>query len=160
MAALRCDLARKLGAVVALVVLCCATASAQTIYEDVAAISAKYSGERGVMSMACDGGLKLRAVRMMLRKEFGEEFANNIEAFVIIAPKSASAECLDKIRADITAITAEMRQIDVSKQMKEGSEATGFVHLSAHGSQITDLLIVITAPHPSVIYLGGHFRKP
>ncbi len=149
---------RLLGIVVALVLMGSATASAQTIYNDMAALSSKYRSERGVMTMACDGGLKLHAVKMMLRKEYGEEFANKIEAFVIIAQKGASDECVARIADDIAPITSQLQPIDVSQRIKEGSQASGYVRLTTEQEHITDLLIVVTSPHPTIIYLGGRFN--
>lgn len=145
-----------IGALFAL--LAFAPASAQSTYKQVTTLITKYKGEKGVMAFAGDNGIKLQTVKMMLRKEFGEEFANNIKAFAIIFYKDASSECVSQIVSDASAITRNLREVDIKDRMKPNTKARGYIRLSEDKSKITDLVIVVEAPSPKLIYLGGDFK--
>ena len=144
--------------VMSLLVLFCTSASAQSMQNRIAAIVAKYKDTKGVMSMACDDGVKLNVVKSALRKKFGEEFANGIKTFAIIFYKDAAADSADKIVGDVGAITQNLQKVDIADRLKATTKASGYVLLSEDRQSITDLIIVVDAPAPTVIYLGGRFK--
>ena len=149
---------KRIVAMLSLLALFCATASAQSVRRQVTSLSAKYKNEKGVISMICDSGIALGSVKMMLRKGFGRAFADNITAFAIIYYKDAHTSTRTRLASDIDAITTKMQPIDVKEKMKGKGDADGFIRLTESGEYITDLLILSTSPHPSLIYIEGRFK--
>ena len=131
--------------------------TSHTVRKQVSALLAKHKDEKGVMAMESDGGVKLQAVKMMLRKEFGQEFSDAVKAFAIIFYKDASAENVGKIVGGINQITKPLREINIQDRMKKGERARGYVRLSDNQQKITDLMIVVQAPSPKLIYISGEF---
>ena len=127
------------------------------VRKQVSAVLAKYGDERGVLAMECDGGVKLNTVKMMLRKQFGSEFVDAVRAFAIMLYNDASSECREGIIGDVGRITSALREIDITDQMKKGEVARGYVPISESGKKITNLLIVVAAPKPKLIYIEGEF---
>ena len=151
------------GLFVVLALLSCAVVSAQnglgdSIYEQVAAISEKYKNEKGVKCFEAKGGVKLQTVKLMLRKEFGREFVDNIKFFVALFYEDAQPEVVEKILADIAQVTKTMQCVNIGTELKPGSEGLGYVRLSEDGQALTDLLIVSEAPSPKFVYFGGRFK--
>ena len=128
-----------------------------TIYKQVTALQSKHKGEKGVLSWACHDGLGLQTVKTMLRKEFGAEFTNAIKSFAILIYKDSSVENRSKIVSDISQITSILQEINIKDKMKKGERARGYVRLADGGKKISDLLIVVEAPAPKLIYIGGDF---
>ena len=149
---------RILSITLSLFVLFCTSVSAQNVRNRVESLSAKYKDEKGVMCMTCDDGVQLKAVRAILRKEFGEEFANGVEAFTIIFYKDAVAENSNKIVGEIGEITQTLQEVDITNKLKANTKASGYIRLSEDKQSITDLIIVVDAPSPKLIYLGGKFK--
>lgn len=132
--------------------------TSESIRKQVTTLVKSYEGEKGVMAVASEDGFMLQTIKMMLRKQFGKEFAEAIKAFAIISYEKASAEVANKIVAEIGQIVAPLKKIDVSDKMTKGETAEGYVLLSEGGKEVNDLLIVISAPTPSMIYIGGEFN--
>lgn len=128
-----------------------------TVCKQVSSLIAKHKNNKGVMSWSCDGGIGLQSVRLMLRKEFDRNFTDAITNFAIIIYKDASTDNATKIVGDIARITSALQEIDIRDKMKKGEEAHGYVRLTENGKTITDLLIVVEAPSPKLIYIGGEF---
>ena len=141
--------------------LSCSLVSAQSgsnsVRKQVFALVSKYEREKGVLAMSCEDGFKLQTVKMMLRKEFGSEFTDNIKAFAIIIYKDAPAETTRKILSDISGTTDSLQEIDIKDKMKKGEVARGYIRLSADKAKITDLIIVVQSPSPKLIYICGEF---
>lgn len=141
--------------------LSCSPASAQsgsnTVRKQVFALTSKYANEKGVLAMSCEEGVKLQTVKMMLRKEFGSDFANAIKAFAIAIYKDAPTDTRNKIVGEIAGITDSLQEIDIKDKMKKGEVARGYIRQSGDKSKITDLLIVVQAPSPKLIYICGEF---
>jgi hypothetical protein len=151
---------RRLAVIAMLLSLFCPPAVAQSnntsaLYNQVTALHSKHKDKKGVLAWACDSGLALQSVKMMIRKEFGTEFTNAINSFAILLYKDAAAEDMEKIVGDIALITKSLREIDITEKMKSGEKARGFVRLSGGDEKITDFLIVVEAPAPKLIYIGG-----
>jgi hypothetical protein len=127
------------------------------IRKEVSALLTKYKGEKGVKAMECNGGAMLQTVKLMLRKQFGEEAANTIHAFAIMLYEDAPSECVGRIVGDIAHITKMLQEVDISDRMKNGERARGYVRLSESGKKITNLIIVVAAPKPKLIYIEGDF---
>ena len=132
--------------------------SLPTIYNQIVTLSDRYKSEKGIKMMVCHDGFKLQTVKMMLRKEFGKEFVDNIKAFAIIFYKEANSEVGEKIVAEIGEITAPLRNINIDAQLRPGAKGTGYVRLSEDEQLVTDLLIVTELPTPKLIYFGGNFK--
>ena len=141
--------------------LSCSPASAQngsnTVRKQVFALTSKYANEKGVLAMSCEEGVKLQTVKMMLRKEFGSEFANATKAFAIVIYKDAPTATTNKIVSDVANITNTLQEIDIKDKMKKGEVARGYIRLSRDKSKITDLIIVVQSPSPKLIYICGDF---
>ena len=153
---------RRVVVLCSLLLLCCPIVSAQSndahaVRKQVSTLLAKYGDEKGVLAMECDGGVKLQTVKMMLRKEFGSEFVDAVRAFAIMLYQDASSECKGRIVGDIGRITQSLQEIDVAARMKKGDEARGYVRVSESGKKITNLVIVVAAPKPKLIYIEGEF---
>lgn len=153
---------RRVAVLLLALMLFCPLVSAQTtgshsISEQVLAVLNRYKDEKGILAMESDGGVKLQAVKLILRKEFGSEFANAATAFAIIFYKDASTECANKIVSEIGQITRSLREIDVSGQLKRGERARGYIRLSNNKSNVTDLIIHVHTPSPKLIYIKGSF---
>ena len=147
---------------IAQVVLLTGSLSAQadespTIYQQIENLAESYKGEPGVASMVCNGGFKLQTVKMMLRKEFGKEFVDNIKAFAIIFYKDAKGDVAEKIVSQVGQIAAPLRSVNIDAQLKKGATGVGYVNLSDDGKVLTDLLIVMESPSPKLIYFRGNF---
>lgn len=150
---------KRFGVVISLLLLFCASVSAQNMQNQIAAIVAKYKDTKGVMSMACNDGVKLNIVKSMLRKEFGEEFANGIKTFAIIYYKGAQRENATRIVGDVKLLTQSLQKINIDNKFKKpNTKASGYILLSKDRQSITDLIVVIDAPSPTVIYIGGKFK--
>ena len=148
---------------IAQVVLLVANLSAQeksqpTIYQQIEHLAENYNGKQGVKMMVCNGGIKLQTVKMMLRKEFGKEFVDNIQEFAVLFYKEVQNDVADKITTELQQIATPLHKVDISKQLKSGTEGYGYVRLSEDGKTITDLLIVIKSPARRFIYFGGNFQ--
>ena len=142
---------------------CIASVSAQdkmsnSIFEQLAAISDRYKSETSINGFAAKGGIKLQTVKLMLRKEFGREFVDNIKFFVALFYEDAQPEVVEKILADIAQVTKTMQCVNIGTELKPGSEGLGYVRLSEDGQALTDLLIVSEAPSPKFVYFGGRFK--
>ena len=151
------------GLFVVLALLRCAVVSAQnetgnSVYEQVAAISERYKNAKGVKSFEAQDGFKLQTVKLMLRKEFGREFVDNIKTFVVVFYKDAKADVVEKIVADIEQIAATLQSVNIDSQLKPGGKAQGYVRLSENGEVLTDLLVVTEKPSPKFVYFGGRFK--
>ena len=148
--------------VVLFVVLCLPLSaqgvSSNSIHEQVTALSEKYKGERGVKSLVATDGFKLQSVKMMLRKEFGKEFVDNIKMFAIMFYKEANSEVAKRIVSDVEQIVAPLRNIDINNQLRPGAKGQGYVRLLDDEKRLTDLLIVMEYPSPRLIYFGGDFQ--
>lgn len=127
------------------------------IYGQVTALQSKHKSEKGVLSWACHDGIGLQTVKTMLRKEFGAEFTNAIKSFAILIFKDSSAENASKIVGDISLITNTLQEINIKDKMKKGEQARGYIRFAEGGKKISDLLIVVEAPAPKLIYIGGEF---
>lgn len=148
---------------IAQVVLLVGTLSAQeksapSIYHQIESLAERYSGEQSVKAMVCNGGFKLQTVKVMLRKEFGKEFVDNIREFAVLFYKEAQSDVADKIAADLQQIAEPLHKVDISNQLKSETVGDGYVRLSEDGESITDLLIVIKSPARRLIYFGGNFK--
>lgn len=109
--------------------------------------------------MACEDGFKLRAAKSILRRDFGQEFADNVEAFAILVYKDATAELADMINADIGLITNTLLNVDIKDRIKkEGAEAIGYVKLTDDKQFVTDIVVLFKKPAPMLIYVGGKFK--
>ena len=142
--------------------LFCLPVSAQSsdsnaVRKQVFALVSKYANEKGVLAMSCEDGIKLQTVKMMLRKEFGSEFANATKAFAIVIYKDAPTATTNKIVSDIGTITDALQEIDIKDKMKKGEVARGYIRLSGDKSKITNLIIVVQSPSPKLIYICGDF---
>ena len=154
---------RRVMVVVALLLLFCANVSAQSkqldsVYEQVATIVEKYKGEKGVKVFVAQDGFKLQTVKMMLRKEFGKEFVDNIKKFAVVFYKDAKSEVAERIVADIEQIATTLLGVNISNQIKPGAKGQGYICLSENKQRLTDLLIVMDAPSPKFIYFEGDFK--
>ena len=154
----------KLRIVALLLLLLCVAASAQSkccgsIYEQMAAIAEKYKGEKGVKSFIAKDGFKLQTVKMMLRKEFGKEFVDNIKEFVILFYNDSKGDVSKRIVADVEQIATSLLNVDISTQLKPGAKGRGYVRFSESKERLTDMLIVMEAPLPRAIYFGGNFKS-
>ena len=152
----------RLAALALLLSLLCSPVVAQnngstTVRKQVMTLLNKHKNGKGVLSWSCDGGIGLQSVRLMLRKEFDRSFTDNITSFAIILYKDASTEKATQIVGDIARITSSLREIDIKDKMKKGEVAHGYVRLIEDGKKISDLLIVVEAPSPKLIYIGGEF---
>ena len=139
------------------------TASAQSdtsgsVYEQVTAIVERYQGEKGVKAFIARDGFKLQTVKMMLRKEFGKEFVDNIKTFAILFYKEAERNLSEKIVADTEHVATTLHNIDISKQLRPGAKGEGYIRLSQNEQRLTDLLIIMKSPSPRLIYFGGEFK--
>ena len=139
------------------------TASAQSdtsgsVYEQVTAIVERYQGEKGVKAFIARDGFKLQTVKMMLRKEFGKEFVDNIKTFAILFYKEAERNLSEKIVADTERVATTLHNIDISKQLRPGAKGEGYIRLSQNEQRLTDLLIIMKSPSPRLIYFGGEFK--
>ena len=148
---------------VAQVVLLAGTLSAQeqsepSIYRQIEGLAERYSGSHGVKAMVCNGGFKLQTVKVMLRKEFGKEFVDNIHEFAIVFYKETRGGVAEKIEAELLQIVEPLHKVDIGDQLKSGEKGDGYVRLSEDGKSITDLLIVIKSPARRFIYFGGNFK--
>lgn len=149
--------------IVPVLLLLCIAASAQSrycgsIYEQVASMAEKYRDEKGVKSFVASDGLRLQTIKMMLRKEFGKEFVDNIKEFAIILYKDAHSEVVERIVADVEHITTPLQNVNIGTQLKPGAKGQGYIRLSANEQRLSDLLIVMDAPSPKLIYFGGNFE--
>ena len=139
------------------------TASAQSdtsgsVYEQVTAIVERYQGEKGVKAFIARDGFKLQTVKIMLRKEFGKEFVDNIKTFAILFYKEAERNLSEKIVADTERVATTLHNIDISKQLRPGAKGEGYIRLSQNEQRLTDLLIIMKSPSPRLIYFGGEFK--
>lgn len=139
------------------------TASAQSdtsgsVYEQVTVIVERYQGEKGVKAFIARDGFKLQTVKMMLRKEFGKEFVDNIKTFAILFYKEAERNLSEKIVADTERVATTLHNIDISKQLRPGAKGEGYIRLSQNEQRLTDLLIIMKSPSPRLIYFGGEFK--
>ena len=139
------------------------TASAQSdtsgsVYEQVTAIVERYQGEKGIKAFIALDGFKLQTVKMMLRKEFGKEFVDNIKTFAILFYKEAERNLSEKIVADTERVATTLHNIDISKQLRPGAKGEGYIRLSQNEQRLTDLLIIMKSPSPRLIYFGGEFK--
>ena len=142
---------------------CIASVSAQdkmsnSIFEQLAAISDRYKSETSINGFAAKGGIKLQTVKLMLRKEFGREFVDNIKFFVALFYEDAQPEVVEKILADIAQVAAALQSVNIDSQLRPGGEAQGYVRLSENGEVLTDLLLVTEKPSPKFVYFGGRFK--
>lgn len=128
-----------------------------TIYQQITVLANNYKAEKSVKSMVCDGGVMLKTVKMMLRKDFGKEFIDNINAFAIIVYKDAKKEVADRILREIEAIASPLQQINIDDKVRAGAKARGFVQLTDDKTKLTDLLIISETPAPKLIYFKGSF---
>ena len=139
------------------------TASAQSdtsgsVYEQVTVIVERYQGEKGVKAFIARDGFKLQTVKLMLRKEFGKEFVDNIKTFAILFYKEAERNLSEKIVADTERVATTLHNIDISKQLRPGAKGEGYIRLSQNEQRLTDLLIIMKSPSPRLIYFGGEFK--
>ena len=86
----------RLAVLALLLSLFCPSAVAQSnnssaIYNQVTALQAKHKGKKGVLAWACNSGLGLQSVKMMIRKEFGTEFTNALNSFAILLYQDAAS---------------------------------------------------------------------
>jgi hypothetical protein len=151
------------GVAVLMLLFVCPFISAQptdntSIYNQVSALSTKYKGEKGVKSFAANDGFKLQTVRTILRKEFGKEFVDNIREFVIVFYKEVKGDVAERIAADIEQIVAPLQNIEINNQLKPEARGRGYIRLSEDKNRLTDLLVVMEAPSPRLIYFGGEFN--
>lgn len=151
------------GLFVVLALLSCAVVSAQnglgdSIYEQVAAISEKYKNEKGVKCFETKGGVKLQTVRLMLRKEFGKEFVDNIKAFVVVFYQDVKPDVVEHIIADVEQVAATLQCVNIDSQLRPGGKAQGYVRLTENSQIVTDLLVVTEKPSPKFVYFGGRFK--
>ena len=145
------------------VLLLGSVASAQSdttasIYKQITSIVAKYQTESGVKVFVAQDGFKLQTVKVMLRKEFGKEFVDNIKTFAILFYKDAESALAENIIADTEQVVTSLHNIDISKQLRPGAKGEGYIRLSQNEETLTDLLIVMEAPSPRLIYFGGEFK--
>ena len=129
-----------------------------TIYHQISTLSEKYKDEKGVKSFVATDGFRLQTVKMMLRKEFGKEFVDNIKAFAVIFYKDAKEEVVEQIVAEVEQIAASLQNVNIDAQLKPGAKGEGYVRLSANEQRLTDLLIVMNHPSPKLIYFWGDFE--
>ena len=128
------------------------------VYRQISALADQYKGEKGVKMMICHDGFKLQTVKVMLRKEFGKEFVDNIKAFAIIFYGETKDSVTEKIVAEIGEITTPLQKINIDSQLRPGAKGSGYVRLSEDKQILTDLLIVTELPSPKLIYFGGNFK--
>ena len=129
-----------------------------SIYQQITLLADNYKGEKGVKSMVCNDGIRLQTVKMMLRKEFGKEFIDNIKAFAIVIYKDARRDVAERIVEDIETIATPLQQINIDDKIKPEAKARGFIRLSEDKTLLTDLLIISDAPAPKLIYFNGNFK--
>ena len=129
----------------------------QSLLPQISALATKYKGKSGVGSLVVDGGGKLNMVKMVLRKEFDKEFIEGIKSFAIISYKDATDELRNEIVDDIAPIIAPLHEIDVKQKLKPNTRGRGYVLLTPNGERVSDLIIVMESPAPTLIYLGGNF---
>lgn len=127
------------------------------VYPQITSLVGKYQAERGVKSLVCDDGMMLKTVKMMLRKEFGKEFVEGIKAFGIIFYGNAQKGVADAIVGKVEQIAATLQQINIDDKIKPEAKARGFIRLSDDKQTLTDLLIIMSAPTPKLIYFHGIF---
>ena len=132
--------------------------SLPALYRQISALADQYKEEKRVKMMLCHDGFKLQAVKVMLRKEFGKEFVDNIKAFAIIFYGETESSVAEKIVAQIEEITTPLQKINIDAQLRPGAKGSGYVRLSEDGQILTDLLIVTELPSPKLIYFGGNFN--
>ena len=154
---------KRLGVAVMMLLSLCYSTSAQSkptlsVYEQVAAIAEKYNNEKGIKSFIAKDGFKLQTVKMMLRKEFGKEFVDNIKEFAIVFYKDAKSDVAERIVADVEQIVTTLLNVNISNQLKPGAKGQGYIRLSENNQRLSDLLIVMEAPSPRLIYFGGDFN--
>ena len=153
------NIAKRIILLMGLLLLLSPVASAQTfVRKQVTALTNKYQNEKKVMAMVCSDGFKLKTVKAMLRKDFGQEFADAIEAFAFLYYKEASPECVSNISTDISRITQNMLQVDIEKHLKDKSTGIAYVLLSEDKKIVSDLIMVVESPSPMLIYIGGKFN--
>ncbi len=128
------------------------------VYRQISTLADQYKEEKGVKMMICHDGFKLQTVKVMLRKEFGKEFVDNIKAFAIIFYGETESSIAEKIVAQIEEITTPLQKINIDAQLRPGAKGSGYVRLSEDGQILTDLLIVTELPSPKLIYFGGNFK--
>lgn len=152
---------KRLVLLVGVLLLFCPIASAQgetSLSQQIAALTAKYQNEKRVMTMECNSGFKLKAVKAMLRASLGEEFANRIEAVTIIFYEGASAECVSNITADIALITRNLQKHDLGTHFKDGTKGVSYVQPTEDGKGVSDIVVVMDSPTPGVVYIKGNFK--
>ena len=132
--------------------------SLPAIYRQISALADQYKGEKGVKMMICHDGFKLQTVKVMLRKEFGKEFVDNIKAFAIIFYGETESSVTEKIVTKIGEITTPLQKINIDAQLRPGAKGSGYVRLSDDKQILTDLLIVTELHSPKLIYFGGNFK--
>lgn len=142
--------------------LFCSHVSAQNSTSDgvrkqVFNVASKYENAKGVLAMTCEDGVKMQTVKMILRKQFNSEFANSVKAFAIVIYKDAPSETINQIVGDVGQIITPLQEIDIKDKMKNGEVARGYIRLSEDKTKITDLIIVVQAPSPKLIYICGEF---
>ena len=132
--------------------------SFNSVYKQVASIAEKYRNEKGIKSFVASNGVKLQTIKIMLRKEFGKEFVDNIKTFAIILYKDAHSEVVERIVADIEQVVTPLQIVNIENQLKPGAKGRGYVRLSDDEQWLNDLLIVMETPSPKLIYFGGTFE--
>jgi hypothetical protein len=156
------NLLRRLCVVVALLVLGFEVSAqdlpSTSLYKQAVAVVEKYKGEKGVKAFVADGGFMLKTVKMMLRKEFGRDFVDNIELFAVMFYKDVKGDVEHRIVEDIKQMATTLQEVDISSQLKPEERGRGFIRFSEDREHLTDLLIVTEAPVPKFIYFGGNFK--
>ena len=132
--------------------------SLPALYRQISALADQYKKEKRVKMMLCHDGFKLQTVKVMLRKEFGKEFVDNIKTFAILFYKEAERNLSEKIVADTERVATTLHNIDISKQLRPGAKGEGYIRLSQNEQRLTDLLIIMKSPSPRLIYFGGEFK--
>ena len=113
--------------------------SLPAVYRQISALADQYKEEKGVKMMICHDGFKLQTVKVMLRKEFGKEFVDNIKAFAIIFYGETESSVTEKIVAEIGEITTPLQKINIDAQLRPGAKGSGYVRLSEDKQLLTDL---------------------
>ena len=129
-----------------------------TLYEKISTLVDNYKDEDGIKSVVCDGGMMLKTVKVMLRKEFGKEFVDGIKAFGIIFYGNAQKVVADAIVGEVEHITATLQPINIDDRIKPEAKARGFIRLTDDKQTLTDLLIISEKPSPKLIYFHGSFK--
>ena len=134
------------------------SATSSTIYHQISTLVDNHKEEKGVKSLVCDGGMMLKTVKMMLRKEFGKEFVDGIKAFGVLFYGDAQKDVADKIVGEVEQIATTMQQVNIDDRIRPESKARGFVRLTDDKLVLTDLLIITEAPTPKLVYFNGEFN--